>query len=71
MAIDISENLRSDEGKRRGGRTRAIGETAWGMVDPATPQLPLAPWRLRRVRAIRTAWRPLPRVLALRLSRRA
>lgn len=36
MAIDISENLRSDEGKRRGGRTRAIGETAWGMVDPAT-----------------------------------
>jgi hypothetical protein len=34
MAIDISDHLRSDEGKRRGGHTR-VGESAWGKMDAA------------------------------------
>ena len=34
---DITEYLRSPEGKRRGGRTRAVGESQWGKIaDPAS-----------------------------------
>jgi hypothetical protein len=36
MATDISENLRSDEGKRRGGRTRGVNETQCGKMDAAS-----------------------------------
>jgi hypothetical protein len=36
MAGDITEYLRSEEGKRKGGHTRAVGETGWGKIDAAT-----------------------------------
>jgi hypothetical protein len=35
MATDISDRFRSEEGLRKGGHTRAIGETAWGKMDAA------------------------------------
>lgn len=36
MAIDISDHLRTNEGKRRGGHTRGVHETAWGKMDAAS-----------------------------------
>ena len=34
---DITEYLRSENGKRRGGHTRAVGESGWGKIaDPAS-----------------------------------
>jgi hypothetical protein len=36
MGTDISEYLRSDEGKRRGGGHTRVGESAWGKMDAAS-----------------------------------
>jgi hypothetical protein len=36
MATDISDALRSEEGKRKGGHTRSVHESGWGRMDAAT-----------------------------------
>jgi hypothetical protein len=36
MAIDISDHLRSEEGKRRGGHTRRVHESGWGKMEAAS-----------------------------------